>query len=162
MSIQRHRLIPSASGLEQLVVALAQSFRRVRGKAAKVMRDDLDMRVPVEEPGKNESRHCGDGVVQPADDAPAVEAAHVFGRIIGAVGRTYRVKQNWNIERRDPVEQRHEPRIVERLSIDVGVDLHSTEAMLTNSAMKLAESGVDVVQRQTRGGANEPLGESRH
>ena len=57
-----------------------------------------------------------------------------------------------------PIEQRHELRIVQRLSVDVGVDLHSTEAMLTDGAMKLGESGVDVVQRQTRGGANEPLG----
>ena len=72
------------------------------------------------------------------------------------------MEQDRDIERGDPIEQRHELRIVQRASLHVGVDLHTDKAQLADSSIELRDRSVDVVQRHACSGAGEPVGKSGH
>ena len=57
MLLQRNRFVSGAGGREQLVVALLQASGSVRSEAAQVVRDDFDLGMAIEQPGKRQPRH---------------------------------------------------------------------------------------------------------
>ena len=155
---QRDRIVPGVRGLEPLVVPLTNAFRSVGRETTEMVRDDLDVRVSVEHAGEDDARHRGHGVVEPSDDAPGVKLARVLSGVVRPIGAANWMQEYRNIERCGAVEQRGDGRVVERPSLDIGIDLDADETQLPNRAIQLTDRGVDVVHRHAGGRAGESVG----
>ncbi len=81
--------------------------------------------------------------------------------IVGTVWASNRMEQDGNVEVRHFVEDRRERGVVERPSLNIGVDLDGTEAQLPDRAVELIERPLRVVHRKTGGRAKEPVGKAR-
>src|SRR5213076_434831 len=101
-------------------------------------------------------------VVLPAEDPPDLVARALLARIVGPRRVAARVHPDRPVERGHPAPDRLEALLVERVAVDVCVDLDAEGPELAAGVVDLREGGVGVVHRQHRDEAGEAGGMVAH
>src|SRR5579883_1897223 len=119
-----------------------------------VMHHQLEARIVVERLGKDEARHRGRGLVRPAERPPDFVERLLLVEIVGKVRVARRMDPDRLVELAHSGEELGVFRPVERLAVDVGVDLHAERAVL-DRALRLAHRAFRVAERHLADPARE-------
>src|SRR5262249_3625518 len=138
--------------------AVPDSSLEVRNHRSHVMGDDLQVWKPVEDPRKDEPRHCHARLVWPAEGPPDFVFRFRLARIIRKPGAASRVQQDRKIVLGHRLEDRRILRTVERLAGSVRVDLHSLRPYIFPGAAHLDRRFLKVVHRERSREGREAVG----
>src|SRR3989442_682871 len=155
---QGDRVVRVLGAAAELVEPAARAALEVRQHRAHVVRDDREVRVTVEEPREDQTRHRGGRLVGPAERPPDVVARPLLPGVVGEDRGPRRVEPDRQPARRHTVEERRPLGLVERPPVDVGEDLDAGGAEPVDGAVDLSQGGVGVVHRQGGDEAGEAVG----
>src|ERR671915_327299 len=130
--------------------------------AARVVRDDLEIRMADEDAGEDEPGHEDRRVVWPPEEPPDLVLRLPLVGVVGPGRVARRMHPNRPVELGHAGEQRLEAGIVEWQAVHVRVDLDAEGAELPHGPVDLPERGVHVVHRQTGDEADERLRARAH
>ena len=123
-----------------------------------MMRDDLEVRIAVEQAAERQPHHGDRGVVGPAEAPPHFEARFLLGGIVGHRGGARRMQPDRPVKLRHRGEDRFECRLVERPAGKRREDLDAGGAELIDGALGLLDRAHDVGQAERGDKAGEPVG----
>lgn len=118
-------------------VAVFDSRREIGNHAAQMVRDDLDVGMPVEETGKNEPSHRNRGFVRPTKAPPGLMSGSSLRGVVRKTGCTRGVHPNRQGIPGHRFEQGRELSFVEWFAGYVGEYLHPTCAEFLDRAVQL-------------------------
>ena len=121
------------------------------------MRNDLDIRVLVEQAGHHDAPHRHARLVRPTERPPHVVPGAILRRVVGELSGTRWVQPDRQIVLSHLVEQRLELRVVQRPAVDVREYLYALGPQVLDRPVGLLQRSLDVVQRQRRHETRKPI-----
>jgi hypothetical protein len=112
------------------------------------MRDDLQLGMLVEQPGKHDARHRDAGLIGPPKRPPDFVKRLLLARVIRHVGATIGMQPYWQIESGHGIEERQVLRSDQRLAADVREQLNAASSKMRDGAMCFVDCLFRIVQRQ--------------